>query len=174
MDMNLLLIASNNPPATVLLPAYDLAVALRDRHQPVIGGFQTPLEQECLGILPQGTAPIAIYPARLFDPARHSLYGRSLGASVRRGVADGRVTIVEPPGMVGKRPIIPNARKRNLHLLGLCDAVLLLYATPGGDAEGLVRVALGRGLAVAVLDHPANVHWLDLGATVWGLGDAVS
>jgi hypothetical protein len=49
--------------------------------------------------------------------------------------------------------------------------VLLLYAYPVCKTDRLVREALDRGLPVSVLDHPANRHWLDLGASMWTVGD---
>jgi len=61
------------------------------------------------------------------------------------------------------------AGKRNRFLLDRCDEVLLLYASPGGKTDRLMREALDRGLPVSVLEHPANIPWLDLGATVWRL-----
>jgi len=73
--------------------------------------------------------------------------------------------------MVGGRPTAANADARNRFLLDQCDKVLLLYANPGGKTDCLVREALDRGLPVSVLDHPANGHWLDLGASVWTVGD---
>ncbi len=77
--MATLLLASSNLLLSILLlsillPAYDLTLALRGPEQAVIGGFHTPLERECLEILLRGSAPITIYPARTFDPARDSLY----------------------------------------------------------------------------------------------------
>jgi hypothetical protein len=170
--MTMLFLASYKVLPSVLLPAYDLAVALRNRAQPLIGGFQTPLEKECLDILLRGSVPITICPARVFDPTTGWLYTGKLRVAVERGVADGRVTIVEPPGMVGDRPNAANAARRNLYLLDHCDEVLLLYATLGGKTDRLVREALDRGLSVSVLDHPANASWVELGATVWGMSDA--
>jgi hypothetical protein len=152
---------------SVLLPAYDLIVALRERTTPVIGGFHTSLERECLEILLRGTATITVCPARTFDPETDRLYSGKLWADVKRGLVDGRVTIVPPPGVSGARITRANAAIRNAFLLDEASEVVLLYATRGGETERMAREALERGLPLSVLDHPANARWLDLGAKVW-------
>jgi len=162
-----LVIASVKVLPSVLLPAYDLAVAIRDAGMAAAGGFHTSLERECLEILLRGTAPITIVPARAFDPETDRLYSGKLWAEVRRGVVDGRVTIVPPPGVAGTRITRANAAIRNAFLLDGASEVVLLYAKPRGETERLVQAALERGLPVSVLDHPANARWLDLGAKVW-------
>ncbi len=67
-------LASANVLPSILLPAYDLAVALRDQGQLIFGGFHTPLERKCLEIQLRGSTPIRIYPARIFDPETDRLY----------------------------------------------------------------------------------------------------
>lgn len=100
LNENILLIASVNILPSMLLPSYDLAIALRDNGVATIGGFHTSLERESLEILLLGSAPITIYPARTFDPETDRLYTQQprLWTAVKQGVADGRATIVEPPG----------------------------------------------------------------------------
>lgn len=153
----------------MLLPAYDLAVALRNQKGAVIGGFHTSLERECLEILLRGAAPITIVPARVFDPETDRLYNQhpKVWKAVRGGMEEGRISILEPPGMAARRPTKASSARRNDWLLERADEVLLLYASPGGETERLVQAALERGMPVSVLDHPANARWLDLGARVW-------
>lgn len=167
--MTTLLLASARVLPSVLLPVYDQMVSLRNRGRgvPVVGGFHTSLERECLEILLRGTAPITIVPARAFEPGTDRLYAGKLWAEVKRGIADGRVTIVPPPGVTGSRITRANAAIRNAFLLDRASEVLLLYATPGGETERMVRAALARGLPVSVLDHPANERWVELGASVY-------
>src|SRR4051794_7510282 len=55
---------SRKCPGSVIIQAYDLAVALRDAGVPVIGGFQAPIEQEVLTILLRGRQPVVWCPAR--------------------------------------------------------------------------------------------------------------
>ena len=45
-------------PGSVILRTYDLARALRDAGVPVIGGFHSPMEKECLDLLLRGRQPV--------------------------------------------------------------------------------------------------------------------
>jgi predicted Rossmann fold nucleotide-binding protein DprA/Smf involved in DNA uptake len=52
-------------PGDVILAVYDLALALRDAGVPVVSGFHSPIERECLGMLLRGTQPVSTrWPAR--------------------------------------------------------------------------------------------------------------
>jgi hypothetical protein len=55
---------STKCPGNVIVHTYDLARALRNSDVPVIGGFQSPMEKECLYLLLRGQQPIVICPAR--------------------------------------------------------------------------------------------------------------
>ena len=57
---------STKCPGEVILQTYDLARALRDAGVPVIGGFHSPMEQECLALLLRGQQPIVICPCLLY------------------------------------------------------------------------------------------------------------
>ena len=48
------LFCSQRCPGDLVLKTYDLARAMRDAGVPVIGGFQTPMERECLRLLLRG------------------------------------------------------------------------------------------------------------------------
>ena len=49
---------------------YDLSRAMRDAGVPVIGGFQSPMEKECLRILLRGDQPVVVCPARGIENMR--------------------------------------------------------------------------------------------------------
>jgi hypothetical protein len=51
-------------PGDLILKTYDLARALREAQIPVIGGFHSPMEKECLKLLLRGNQPVIICPAR--------------------------------------------------------------------------------------------------------------
>ncbi len=61
---------SNRCPGDLILKTYDLARAMRDAETPVIGGFQTPMEKECLRLLLRGRQPVVICPARGIENMR--------------------------------------------------------------------------------------------------------
>ena len=54
-------------PGNVILRTYDLALPLREAGVPVIGGFHTPMEKECLEVLLRGQQPVVICPARSIE-----------------------------------------------------------------------------------------------------------
>src|SRR4051794_29052910 len=64
------LICSSQCPGSIVLKTFDLVRALRDRGAVLAGGFHSPMERECLGILLRGTQPIVICPARHIDGMR--------------------------------------------------------------------------------------------------------
>ena len=144
---------------------------IRNSSETILSGFQTTLEADILDILLIGEVRLSIVPARTFDARSDRLYSGKRWQEVKKGIDNGRVAIIPPPGMVGKRITRENAVKRNEFLLEIADSVLLLYATPGGETERVVNLALARGLPVSVLDHPANARWLELGATIFEIPD---
>lgn len=58
------LLCSQGCLGDLILKTYDLARSMRDAGVPVIGGFQTPMEQECLRLLLRGEQPVVVCPAR--------------------------------------------------------------------------------------------------------------
>ena len=155
--MNLLLVASNTIKPSIILPSYDLATVIRDAGISTSGGFQTPLEKDCLEILLRGTAPVTVCPARHVETMR-------LPGAWRTAMADGRLTLLSPFGPSVRRATARTAEERNRFVLARAGAVLALHATPGGRTEALVRPAIAAGKPVATLDHPANGHLVALGA----------
>ena len=51
-------------PGDVILKTYDLARMLRETDATIIGGFQSPMEKECLDLLLRGSASVVVCPAR--------------------------------------------------------------------------------------------------------------
>ncbi|MCE2484356.1 MAG: hypothetical protein J4F42_02490 [Desulfurellaceae bacterium] len=54
-------------PGDVILKTYDLARALRETDVTIVGGFQSPMEKECLDLLLRGSASVVVCPARGLD-----------------------------------------------------------------------------------------------------------
>src|SRR5579871_1421110 len=61
------LMCSSQCPGSIVLKTYDLVRELRDQGIVIVGGFHSPMEKECLGILLRGHQPIVICPARHID-----------------------------------------------------------------------------------------------------------
>jgi hypothetical protein len=51
-------------PGQPIVQAYDFASAARGAGITVIGGFQSPIEKDCLDLLLRGTQPVIVCPAR--------------------------------------------------------------------------------------------------------------
>lgn len=54
-------------PGSLIIKAHDLAQSRRRSAAAIISGFQSPVERECLTILPRGPAPVIFCPARSVD-----------------------------------------------------------------------------------------------------------
>jgi predicted Rossmann fold nucleotide-binding protein DprA/Smf involved in DNA uptake len=144
-------------PGKVILAVYDLARALRDAGIPVIGGFHTPMEKECLDLLLRGEQPIVVCPAR-------SLEGMRLPAALKNGVELGRLSLVSPFGARQRRAKADLAEERNRFVAAVAAEVFVAYAAPAGKTEGLCRLLIAGGKSLLALDLPENARLLELGA----------
>ena len=81
------LVCSVRCPGSVILAAYDLALALRKAGVPVAGGFHSPMERELLRLLLRGRQLVVVVAAR-------SLASMRVPAEWRDPVAQGRLAVV--------------------------------------------------------------------------------
>jgi hypothetical protein len=88
---------STKCPGNVIVHTYDLARALRDASVPVIGGFHSPMERECLDLLLRGTQPIVICPARGIERMR-------LPATWHTPLSEARLRVISPFAGQYRRP----------------------------------------------------------------------
>ena len=100
------LFCSARCPGDLILLTYDLARYLRDAGVPVIGGFQTPMEKECLRLLLRGTQPVVICPARSIENMR-------IPADWRPALEEGRLLVLSPFPPHQRRPTAKAAEQRN-------------------------------------------------------------
>lgn len=144
-------------PGDVIVKTYDLARALRKTDVTIIGGFQTPMEKECLTLLLRGTAPVVVCPARGLGQMR-------LRAEWKKPVAEGRLLLLSFFDDGIRRTTAELASKRNGYVAALADRILIAHAGKGSKTEGLCRDALARDKPVFTLDSPDNAHLVALGA----------
>ena len=111
-------------PGNVILRTYDLALALREAGVPVIGGFHTPMEKECLEVLLRGQQPVVICPARNIERLR-------LPMRWRKPYDEGRLLVLSPFGSRQRRPTTELAENRNRLVSTLATNILVAYAGPG-------------------------------------------
>lgn len=151
------LVCSRACPATLVLPAYDLAQALRDRGVAVVGGFRTPVERDCLDILLRGSGPIVVCWGRDLSSMR-------VPVAWRAALAQGRMLVVSPCRPGENRVTAETSRMCNGLVGALASQVVVVHASPGGATEGMCKAALARGTPLYALDHPSNTALLLMGA----------
>ena len=142
MDTPLLgLLCSIRCPGRVIVQTYDLARALRDAGVPVIGGFHSPMEKECLDFLLRGKQPVVVCPAR-------SITNMRMPSTWRKACAEGRLLILSPFALKHKRISAMLAEKRNKFVSFLADQFFVPYAAPGSKTEQLCQGLMSAGKRV--------------------------
>ena len=142
-------------PGSVILALYDAIRALRDASVVVAGGFQSPMERECLDLLLRGKQRVVVCPPR---PRK------AIPASWRAAIDDGRLQLLAPPDSAAARTTAAIAARRNEFVAQISAALLIAHASPGGKTEQLAVRALAAGKPVYTLEDPANANLVTLGA----------
>lgn len=161
----LALFCSVRCPGDVILKAYDLAVALRGAGIPVISGFHSPMERECLDLLLRGDVRLVVCPARSIEAMR-------LPRAWSTAIEEGRMLIVSPFAPGQGRVTLAAASRRNHFAAAVAERVLVGYAEPGGMTEQLCRDLVGWGKPLYTLESPSTVHLVELGADAVSVADA--
>lgn len=151
------LFCSNRCPGDLILKTYDLARAMRDASVPIIGGFQTPMERECLRLLLRGEQPIVICPAR-------GIHNMRIPRDWRPALDDGRLLILSPFPASIKRPTAALAARRNEFVASLASSLIIIHAAAGSKTEAIAQEATTAGKPLFTLDSPSNTNLLALGA----------
>jgi predicted Rossmann fold nucleotide-binding protein DprA/Smf involved in DNA uptake len=136
---------------------YDLARALRDAGVPIIGGFHSPMEQECLALLLRGQQPIVICPARCIEWMR-------LPTSWRQPLADDRLLVLSPFGARHRRPTLDLTERRNRFVAALAKDIFVAHAAPESKTEALCLELLQQGRQIFTLVHAASERLRAAGA----------
>jgi len=160
----LALFCSVTCPGDLILRLYDLARDLRDAGVPVVSGFHTPMERECLALLLRGAQPVVVCPAR-------GIAGMRLPPAWKAPLATGRLLVLSPFPAETRRPTVALAGRRNALVTDLATQTLIAYARPGGATHRLAADLAAAGTPPRTLDHPANAHLLALGAAPFALAD---
>jgi predicted Rossmann fold nucleotide-binding protein DprA/Smf involved in DNA uptake len=154
----LALFCSIRCPGTLILETYDLARALRDAGMPVVSGFHTPMEKECLALLLRGNQPVIACPAR-------SIEGMRLPSALKTAVESGRMLLLSPFNLKDRRPTAKLAEERNQFVAALATEVFVAYAAEDGKTEQLCRDTIAAGKPVFAFDASANAHLIAMGCT---------
>ena len=143
----------------LILKTYDLVRAMRNAGVPVVGGFQTPMEKECLRLLLRGTQPVVVCPARGIEKMR-------IPRDWRAALNEERLLVLSPFPATARRPTAELAAQRNDLVADLAQQVFIAHAAPGGKTEAFASKLAESGKPLLTLDSPANGNLVEMGALV--------
>ena len=146
-------------PGDLILKTYDLARSMRDAGVPVISGFHTPMEKECLRLLLRGSQPVVICPARSIENMR-------MPAEWRSAMEQERLLVLSPFPSHQRRPTAETAERRNDYVASLAAQVFIAHAALGSKTEALAREIAAVGKPLLTLDSSANKNLVDMGSQV--------
>jgi len=161
------LLCSIRCPGRVIVQTYDLARALRDAGVPVIGGFHSPMEKECLDFLLRGKQPVVVCPAR-------SITNMRMPSAWRKACDEGRLLILSPFAPKHGRISTLLAEKRNRFVSLLADQFFVPYAPPGSKTEQLCQDLLSAGKKVYTFESEKESIIVKAGAIPISLDRLVS
>jgi predicted Rossmann fold nucleotide-binding protein DprA/Smf involved in DNA uptake len=148
---------SSKCPGDIIIKTYDLAKKWRDDGVTVIGGFHSPLEQECLTILLRGKQSVIVCPARGIENMR-------LKADYKTPLAESRLLYLSPFPGKEKRMTADLAMARNRFVAAMADEIFVAHAAEGGKIEAFCCELAARGKSLTTLKSDANANLMALGA----------
>ncbi|HUE96537.1 MAG TPA: hypothetical protein VMN39_07745 [Longimicrobiaceae bacterium] len=152
------LLSSTRTPPDLVLPTLDVVREEAFSGTVFVGGFQSPIERDCLEILLLIGAPVVVCPARAIEAMR-------LPIEWQRRVERGEMLIVsEIHGSGCQRPTAALADRRNRTVVTCAGKVLIPAGAPGSRTYAAALRAIERGLGVYTFHHPANRDLVILGA----------
>jgi predicted Rossmann fold nucleotide-binding protein DprA/Smf involved in DNA uptake len=151
------LVCSIRCPGSIIVKTFDVIRELREAGVPVIGGFHSPMERQCLDILLRGNQPVVLCAAK-------GLPGLRLGNDARRAISESRLVVISQFGQGVRRTTALQAVQRNDLVAALADAVLVPYAVPGGKTWTTIHRVLDRGETVFTFADKENAELIELGA----------
>ena len=157
---------SSKCPGNVIVQTYDLARTLRGAGVPVIGGFHSPMEKECLDLLLRGQQPVVICPARGIEHMR-------IPGNWRIPLDAGRLLVCSPFATHHRRPTTDIAEQRNRLVAALADAVVVAYASPGSKIARLSAEMVASGKRVYTLNLRENSNLVQHGVKGYAVPDLV-
>jgi predicted Rossmann fold nucleotide-binding protein DprA/Smf involved in DNA uptake len=147
---------SQRCPGSVLAKMYDLAQILSQQSITVVGGFQSPVEQEFLFRLLRSALSVIVCPARNLETMR-------LLAEFEEPLQQGRLLLLSPFSASVQRLSRTLAVERNRFVAALADRILIAHASPGGALESLCRELNGANKKMFTLQDDANQGLVDKG-----------
>ena len=150
------LFCSSKCPAEIILKTHDLAQQFQKSGRPTIGGYHSPIEEECLRVLLRGSQPIIVCPARSIENMR-------LRPEWKQGLSESRLLILSTFDSKYRRSTAELARKRNAFVAALADKIFIAHASEGGKTLQFAHRVLEWGKPLFTFDTQANKSLFQLG-----------
>lgn len=157
------LLCSIQCPGDIILKTLDMMQELRNTEACVVSGFHSPLEQECLKVLLNGSCGLIVCPAR-------SLIGMRIPSGYRPLLEAGRLLLISQFGENHKRKTRESAEERNRLVAAVSDVVVVPHAVPGGKTELLCQEIADHDKLLITFESDHNSNILAIGALTLGPG----
>jgi len=161
------IVAGGRDTVEVVLRTYDLARALRDAGVPVIGGFHSPMEKECLDLLLRGEQPVVICPARAVHRMR-------IPSAWQDALKQKRLLIVSPFDEKHRQTTAQLAEQRNRFVAMLAADVFVAHAGPETKTERLCLELLAFAKPLRMIDVQENANLISKGALPFQVHESAS
>lgn len=150
------LFCSSKCPGEIILKAHDLAQRFKEIGIPTIGGYHSPVEQECLRVLLRGAQPILLCPARSIENMR-------LKSAWKDALSEERLLILSIFGEYHRRSTAVLANQRNVFVAALADKICIAHAAEDSKTLEFAQMIVSWGKPVFTFDTPANQSLFALG-----------
>ena len=151
------LFCSKKCPGELILKTHDLAQTFKERGIPTIGGYHSPIEQECLRVLLRGVQPILLCPARSIENMR-------LKSAWKDALAKERLLILSPFESRHDRQTAALANQRNAFVAALADKICIAHAAEDSKTLEFAQIVAAWGKPIFTFETPANEALFQLGA----------
>ena len=147
---------SSKCPGEIILKAHDLAQKFKEIGVPTIGGYHSPVEQECLRVLLRGSQPILLCPARSIENMR-------LKPAWKDALAEERLLILSIFGSHHRRLTAALANQRNAFVAALADKICIAHAAEDSKILEFAQMVVSWGKPIFTFETPANKALFQLG-----------
>lgn len=146
---------SPRTPGTLNVHLFDVVDAIRDARLPVIGSFQSELEDTWRRTIISAGQQVITCPSR-------DIFNMRL--PVIEILNEERAMVITPRSFALRKPSAAMRKERDELIAAIAEQVFIAHAPPRSAMELLARHLLARGKPVFVLNAPENAELLVLGA----------
>ncbi len=151
------LFCSSKCPGEIILKAHDLAQRFKEIGIATIGGYHSPVKQECLRVLLRGAQPILLCPARSIENMR-------LKSTWQDALSEERLLILSIFGSHHRRLTVALANQRNAFVAAVENKICIAPAAEDSKTLEFAEMIMSWGKPVLTFETPANKPLFQLGA----------